>query len=275
MKISKEIIANIESSISESYKLTTVSPESTLCNSSIEIKVFQLISAIKNFLNREIFFPIRLLKKGFNTWIRDTLKFVILWTIFLILSSLFLEYFIDFSKSQGSNVDYFELIFILTFGIPTTFVILFISIFSAPSKLCFYGLDNSTIESVKKSLDKNSISSSGDISLIKEDLLILQKRVTDRVIVGRTITGLIGASFLFICSKYYDFILNNTIIKEGTPVLKGSDLINFSSVLAIIFLIWFAFFAAVESYSKVNNIIFSTAQFGCNDYLRLNNISPS
>jgi hypothetical protein len=210
--------------------------ESRVCNTSQNQNIFI------DYFERELFFPFRLLSKGFSLWYRDFFKFSILYILFLILATWFS---IDLKGVQGSDLVLRTLFWI------TIFVPAGLSMFASPSSYCFYGANRKLVNDISCSLTKEIEYSSSQAKAICEIIKLFKKRVEIRIITFRALLAL-----------YWGFIVYsfNTVIQKPIVLQQAgyNDLVWLS--MGLLFL-----YAMIESYAKVNELIFKTAQFACTE----------
>jgi hypothetical protein len=209
--------------------------ESRICDSSQEQNI------VIDFFERELFFPLRLLSKGFSLWYRDFLKFTILYILFLIL---FIWFYAQLKGTQGSDL-LIQALYWMTIFVPAV-----LSMFATPSSYCFYGANRKLVEDISYSLGREIKNSSSQAKAISEIIKLFEKRVEIRIITFRALLAI-----------YWGFIAYyfNTITQKYTALQQQAEYKS----LSLLVLGFFFLYVIVESYAKVNDLIFKTAQFAC------------
>jgi hypothetical protein len=200
---------------------------------------------IFEFLLRELQLPFSLLNKGYSLWVKDVWKFLILYTLLLIFTAWFA---VNMQKVQGAEL-IVKFLFCLSHIIPISLII-----FSSPSSYCFYDVNPEQVSIASKFLHQNKINSSSQAKAICEIVKLFEKRIDNRLIALRGVVVLLWGVMI------YSF---NLISQKSVP-FQQADIQ--SLVISLFFLLGFIFlYIAIESYAKVNDLIFKTAQFSCSE----------
>lgn len=200
-----------------------------------------------SFLLREVFYPVKFLIKGFDLWYRDFLKFTLL---YMIIALLFFWVLCRFLQLEGA------ILFILPFAFVISMVL---SMFSAPSSFSFCGVKQEHIQTVVDVLSRYKIVSVVQIDKIADNINLYEKRVMVRIVSLRGFLGLCWAAVIYFFTQSF-----TEALKAKTSLLKVQADMAFLSLLFIAVLI---LYVGVESYAKINTLIFRTALLGCNEYM--------
>jgi len=201
------------------------------------IKLYQLL----DFLKRESIYPFKLLMVGFALWCRDFFKFLIFSLVASVIIILLL-----------SELDKIEAIVMGSLLVPLSIIIpIVITIFSAPSSFSFCGIKKIHVDSIKKTLSNANIKNISQITLIKDNILIFEKRALARIIANRV--------FLAFC---WGNVL--TLYLHFNKLDFGDEQSN--QFLVVSYAVLLALYILIECYSKVVTLIFRAAYVGCNEY---------
>jgi hypothetical protein len=197
-------------------------------------------------LRREVYYPGKLLRRGFGLFSRDILKFSVLVLLGLIVMKWLEEEF------AMADVE-----LLAQFSYPLIFLIaLVISMFSAPSSYSFCGVKDAHLRVVLKRLANSGIRNTELLSPIKSNIQQFESRVRVRIIGLRAFMVLCWTGFVYLYSEFNKAIINSR------------ELLSMNDIWFVSFaLLWvLVLYVAIESYSKVNTLIFRAALLGCNEY---------
>lgn len=214
---------------------------------AIEKQIFgqseQMNQAI-SFLMREVLYPIKFLRKGFDLWYRDFLKFTLL-CIFIML--LLFWTFDNIFQVENAIIVVIPIAF---------FVSMILSMFSAPSSFSFCGVKKDHIQTVVELLTHSEIASVEQIDKVADNISLYEKRVKVRVVSLRGFLGLCWAGV------FYLFSISFAQAIKAKSFLLMPDMEFLSFLLFALSVLY----VCVESYSKINTLIFRSALLGCNEY---------
>jgi hypothetical protein len=200
---------------------------------------------IAEFFRRELIFPFCLLSKGLFLWLRDLWKFCIIYVLLLILTTWFS---LGIKGSEGSEL-LLNFLFWMSLCIPAS-----LSMFSSPSSFCSYGIKIEQVDAASNFLYKNGINLSSQAKSICEIIKLFEKRIDIRLITFRSLLALIWGFTLYSFNALSQKSISPTLIQQ-------SEYRN----LVLLILIFLVLYIATESYAKVNDLIFKTAQFACTE----------
>jgi len=198
------------------------------------------------FFRREVFYPVKLLIRGFDVFSRDIIKFSVLALVGLIAMT-----WLTVELTQAGGGVLAQYIFPFAFFLP-----LIVSMFSAPSSYSFCGVKNDHLRLVFARLAKAGVSNTDQLAPIKSNIQQFENRVKVRVISLRVFMAFCWTGFAYLYSEFNKLILNS----GRTPSMEDLSQISFA-LLGVLGL-----YVAIESYSKANAMIFREALIGCNEY---------
>lgn len=202
------------------------------------------------FFRRELFYPVKLLIKGFDVFSRDIIKFSIL-VFFGLIAMTWIT--LELTKADAGALALFVYPFV--FLLP-----LVVSMFSAPSSYSFCGVKDDHLNLVFARLANSGVRNIEQLAPVKSNILQFESRVRVRIIGLRAFMVLCWTGFVYLYSEF-----NNIIIESG-HMASMADVSFASFILFASFLGVLGLYLAIESYSKANTLLFRAALFGCNEY---------
>lgn len=198
-----------------------------------------------DFFRRELVYPFKLLFRGWLIWYRDFVKFSFL----SLISMLFIIWFSSRLPQESASI-------FINFFVPLVWLIsLVASMFSAPTSFGFCGVKNDHIDPVVDILRKKAVTTK-QLSAIQGNIDLFEKRVKTRVVGLRAVLILCWSGFIYLFSSFTTSIVD---LKNLPPIADFFPLgISLFLVLAL--------YVAIESYAKINTLIFGSSQIGCNEY---------
>lgn len=197
------------------------------------------------FLQRETLYPLLFLIRGYEIWLRDFVKLFVLGFAFL---PLFFFCLVKLSELGAAS-----LIPVVSFAI---FLIpMALAMFAAPSSFSFCGVNQKNVDSVVTFLRETGIHNDEQIQRIKDNLEIFDRRARTRTIALRSFLAICWASVAFFTTRMIEVMYQHRLLPATDDYILLSSLILVAVVL----------YALIECYSKINTLIFRTAQIGCNE----------
>lgn len=198
------------------------------------------------FFRREVYYPLKLLRRGFDLFLRDIIKFSVL----ALLGLIVMKWITVELTSPGGDL-FGQFAYPLVFLIP-----LILSMFSAPSSYGFCGVKDVHISAVLERLDNSGIRNTELLAPIKSNIQQFESRVRVRIIGLRAFMVLCWTVFVYLYSEFNKVIINS----DKLPSMDDIWFVSFALLWVLVL------YVAIESYSKANTMIFRAALLGCNEY---------
>ncbi|MDT8896049.1 hypothetical protein RSO41_15475 [Halomonas sp. I1] len=199
-----------------------------------------------NFIKREFLYPWKLLCRGVEIFLRDFYKFSLvgffLFVFFTLVSA-------ELAKNDAEIL--VGLVYPFFLMIP-----LLVSMFSAPSSYSFCGVKDSHVKVVVDCLASSKVSSLEQVALVRSNIGLFEQRAKVRIFSLRAFMLLCWTGFVYL----YTEVVKASVDSESLPVL--GDIM----FLSVFFLFVALLYMSIESYSKVNTLLFRSALLGCNEY---------